>query len=186
MANRGRYCRRAGSEIDRCWHLSPSITCVKFLWNPSNGFEVINKNVFQNGRHNIKLPIGGARIGVTIPKSTGVGVSRYVTFVLSFVSLDWAVFKIIIGNQSQIYDTKWPPGGARIGVVIQKPTGVGPSRGTTFVQSLVTFRPAVSEINAGNELWTDGPTDRPPGWRQYVPTLVWAHKKYTLLHMTSK
>ena len=79
---------------------------------------------------NVKLPTGGARIGRATQKSTGLGVSPYGTYLLSFVTFGQAVLKIIIGNQLQIYDTKWPPGGARIDawtlkIVSDRPLQVG-------------------------------------------------------------
>ena len=110
---------------------------------------------------NVKLPTGGARIGRATQKSTGLGVSPYGTYLLSFVTFGQAVLKIIIGNQLQIYDTKWPPGGARIDASTSKSTGLGPSWWGTIVQSFVAFRQAVLKINLGNQLWTDQPTNQP-------------------------
>ena len=94
MANRGRYCRRAGSEIDWCWHLTPSITCVKFRWNLSNVFEVINQNKFQNGRHKIKMAARGRCCGLVFSKMSCSRYSLRRSFVWSFIEVRQTVLKI--------------------------------------------------------------------------------------------
>ena len=94
MANRGCYCRRADSEIDWFWHLSPSITCVKFRWNPSNSFEVINKNKFQNGRHKIKMATRGRCCGLVFSKMSCSRYSLRRSFVWSFIEIHQTVLNI--------------------------------------------------------------------------------------------